>query len=429
MTLNISKIRKDFPILNQKVNGKPLVYFDNAATTQKPQIMIDEIVRYYSEYNSNIHRGVHTLSQKATEAFEKTRELIAQIYNSKTTEVIFTKSDTESLNLLSNSLGSIILDNESNIVLSNLEHHSNIVPWQILKTKTQNNLEIRYASFDQYGFIDIEDLKSKIDSNTKIVSLNWCSNTFGIINPVDKIISLIKQINPEIIVILDAAQALPHKCFDFKKLNADFVTFSAHKLCGPTGVGVLIGKEDLLEKMPPFLGGGDMIRDVSWHETTYNDLPYKFEAGTPNIADVIAFRSSLEYLNNIGFENIQTYERELVVYLLDELSRLSCVEVYGVERENGEWRMVDGREVSVELLDKSKIGLVSFNLKGIHAHDVGSILDEDGIAVRSGHHCTQLIIKKLQIPASVRASLYIYNTKEEIDLFIQSLIRAKNIFA
>ncbi len=409
MVFDVKKIRRDFPILDQNINGKPLVYFDNAATTQKPLVMIEALTDYYTRINSNIHRGVHTLSQRATSAYEETRVFIAALYRCKTTEVIFTKSDTESLNLVINSLGNLILDDESNIVISETEHHSNIVPWQMLSKKI--GFEIRYLEFNEDGFIRMEKLAEKIDKNTKILSLIWASNTFGVINRVKKIIETARILNPEIKIILDGAQAVPHNRFDFGKLGADFITFSAHKLCGPTGVGVLIGKESLLNEMPPFLGGGEMIKEVSKYETQYNDLPYKFEAGTPNIADVIAFKASLEYLDNIGFENIYKQEQELVDYLLNELAKLEFIEVYGPKK-----------------LIHEKIALVTFNIKGVHAHDAGTLLDEDGITVRTGHHCTQLVMKKLGIAASIRASLYFYNTKAEIDVMIISLKRIYEIF-
>lgn len=409
MNFDVDKVRSDFPILQRKINGKPLIYFDNAATTQKPQVMIDAITRYYTEINANIHRGVHSLSQRSTAAYEETRDYIARLYNCKTTEVIFTKNDTESLNLIAHSLGTLILNKESNIVISNAEHHSNIVPWQLLSEK--KDFEIRFLEFDTDGFIKIDQLSNSVDKNTKILSLTWTSNTFGVVNRVKNIIEIARTLNPEITIILDAAQALPHTSFDFQKLGADFVTFSAHKLCGPTGVGVLIGKEHKLEIMPPFLGGGDMIKDVNWDKTLYNDLPYKFEAGTPNIADIIAFKSSLEYLEAIGFESIYRYEQYLVEYMLEKLNELDFVEIYGPKT-----------------LIPEKIALVSFNLKNVHAHDVGTLLDEDGIAVRTGHHCTQLVMRKLGIPATVRASLYFYNTRDEIDVMIDSLKRINELF-
>lgn len=417
MSLDVDKIRADFPILSQKVNGKPLVYFDNAATTQKPQIMIDKLVEYYSSYNSNIHRGVHTLSQRATEEFEKTRTLISKLYGCKTTEVIFTKNDTESLNLLAYTIGKerISKNPNANIVITDAEHHSNIVPWQSLfgidSAKIAVSNQLRYLPFTSTGELDLDRISELVDSDTAIFAFTWASNTFGINYNLDQIVSLVRKINPNVIIIVDAAQYVPHSKFDFAKLNVDFVTFSAHKLCGPTGVGVLIGKEKLLLEMPPFMSGGDMIKEVEWSETTFNDLPYKFEAGTPNIADIIAFRASLEYLENIGWENIQEQEKILTQKLLAELKQLDFIEIYGPQ-------------TPVE----NKLPLISFNIKGVHAHDIGTILDENGIAVRTGHHCTQLIMRKLKIPASVRASLCFYNSEEEIEVFIKAIKLAYDVF-
>lgn len=407
MAIDLTKIRDDFPILSIKINGKNLVYFDNAATTQKPKVMIKKLVEYYSKTNANIHRGVHLLSQKATQEYEGVRNLIAKLYSAKKNEVIFTKSDTESINLLAYSLTHKKDLSGKNIVITETEHHSNIVPWQINK----KGAEIRYVNFTKNGFLDLDDLKTKIDSKTEIFSFTWASNTFGVINDAEEIVKIARSKSPKTVIIIDAAQFVSHFKFNFKKLDADFVTFSAHKVFGPTGVGVLIGKREILEAMPPFLGGGDMIKEVDFVSTKYNDLPYKFEAGTPNIADVIAFGASLRYLENIGWENIKTYEKELARYLIESLNSLDFVEVYGQK-----------------FYDERKLPLVSFNVKSVHPHDIGTILDENGIAVRTGHHCTQLIMKKLAVPASVRVSLAFYNTKEEIDYFIECLKKARKIF-
>ncbi len=412
MALDIETIRKQFPILNTSVNGRELIYFDNAATTQKPKVMIDTLVDFYSNYNANIHRGIHTLANKATEAYEKTRQLIAQVYNVKPQQIIFTKNDTESINLIIRSLGKQILKNKkSNVVITEVEHHSNIVPWHLLLNEI--DFEIRYLEFDENGILETDSLSRVIDRNTQFLSFTWASNTFGLIYDAKKIIRIARQLNPNIIVLVDAAQYVPHSIFDFQEIDADFITFSAHKMCGPTGVGVLIGKQKLLEQMQPFLGGGDMIKEVSKYHTTFNDLPYKFEAGTPNIADVIGFGASLRYLLEIGFENIQAYEHELARYLIDKIQELDFIDIYGTTRDTS--RVI-------------KLPLLSFNVRGIHAHDVGHLLDENGIAVRVGHHCTQLIMQKLQIPATVRASLYFYNTKSEIDAFINSLKKIYDIF-
>ena len=444
MYFDINKIRQDFPILSQKINGKDLVYFDNAATSQKPQVMIEKLVEYYSKYNSNIHRGVHTLSQKATEEYENTRKLIARLYGCEVEEVIFTKSDTESLNLLAFSLGRKLIEENpnANIVITEAEHHSNIVPWQLAVaritnyglqitnsqanklTSRQGNKNLRYLEFNSEGLFDLSKLKEIIDDNTAILSFTWASNTFGVIYPIEQIVAEVRRLNPETKIIVDAAQYVPHAKFNFRKLDVDFITFSAHKLFGPTGVGVLIGKKNLLEEMPPFLSGGDMIKEVSKEGTTYNDLPYKFEAGTPNIADLIAFGASLKYLEEIGWENIEEQENKLAKKLLKELEELDFVEIYGPTLRQAQ---VDNAMVQ-QVNNFHKLPLVSFNLKGMHAHDVGTILDDDGIAVRTGHHCTQLIMKKLNIPASVRASLAFYNTEEEIDKLIESLKKAREIF-
>jgi len=407
VTIDLTKISKDFPILSNKINGKDLVYFDNAATTQKPEVMIKKLVEYYLTTNANIHRGVHSLSQKATQEYEDVRDLIAKLYFAKRTEVIFTKSDTESLNLLAFSLNRGKNLQGKNIVITDTEHHSNIVPWQ----NNKNKAELRYVKFTRNGQIDLDDLETKIDSETEIFSFTWASNTFGIVNRAEEIIKKVRSKNPKTIIIIDAAQFAPHSKFNFEKLGVDFITFSAHKVFGPTGVGILIGKEELLEIMPPFLSGGDMIKEVDFEETKYNDLPYKFEAGTPNIADIIAFGESLRYLENLGWENIKSYENELAKYLLASLNKLDFVEIYGPKE-----------------FEENKLPLVAFNVKGVHPHDIGTILDENGIAVRTGHHCTQLIMKRLAIPASVRASLAFYNTKEEIDYFIECLKKVRKIF-
>lgn len=415
MSFDIDKIRADFPILSQKVNGHDLVYFDNAATTQKPKVMIDELVRYYSEINANIHRGVHTLSQKATEEFEGTRELIGKIYGVDSRQVVFTKNDTEAINLIAWGMSDSIKD--GNIVLTESEHHSNIVPWQLTNSQSSitNNQsvsvetdQIRFAEINSDGFIDLQDLQNKIDSNTKVLSFAWASNTFGVENNIEEIVKIARSINPEIIIVVDAAQIVGHQSFNFSKLDIDFITFSAHKMYGPTGVGVLIGKMDRLNSMRPLMGGGDMIKEVDFEETTFNEVPYKFEAGTPNIADVIAFKKTLEYLQEIGFENIRKYEFELAKYLLEKLEELDFVELYSAKTK--------------------EIPLALFNLKGIHSHDVGTILDQEGIAVRSGHHCSQIVMKKLGIPASVRVSLSFYNTKAEIDKLIEGLKKVKEVF-
>ena len=419
---DIERVRSDFPILHQKVNGRSLVYFDNAATTHKPQVMIDTLAHYYTNLNANVHRGVHTLSMRASAAFEESREYIANVFGCSPAELIFTKNATESMNLIVWTLGRKLLGDGTNVVVTNEDHHSGIVPWHLLQSikRDESGAEfvMRYTDFNLDGSIDLEALLNHIDENTRFVNFPWGSNVFGVIHNAEKIIKAIRKKNPRVYIIVDAAQSVPHKPFHFHSLDADFVTFSAHKLCGPTGVGLLLGRQGILEEMPPFMGGGDMIREVDWKESTYNDLPYKFEAGTPNIADVIATKASLEYLDVLGWKSILSYEKELAAYILEKMTGLDFIDLYGVNS------LEAAQQAGME-----KVALVSFNMKGVHAHDVGTLLDEEGIAVRTGHHCTQLVMKTLHIPASVRASLYLYNTFEEIDRFITALHGVKEVFA
>ncbi len=422
MQFDIETIRRDFPILQEKVNGKKLVYFDNAATTHKPQVMIDSLIHYYSKLNANVHRGVHSLSMRASAAFEESREYIARAYSCSPQELIFTKNTTESMNLVVWTLGRKLLGDGTNVVVTNEDHHSGIVPWQLLQNlkreESGSEFAVRYAGFNLDGSIDLEALLDLVDENTRFVNFPWGSNVFGVIHNAENIIKAIRKKNPRVYIIVDAAQSVPHKQFNFHTLDADFVAFSAHKLCGPTGVGLLIGRQGILEEMPPFMGGGDMIREVDWEKTTFNDLPFTFEAGTPNIADVIATQASLEYLDILGWKELLSYERGLTNYLLEKMSQLDFIAMYGVDSLEAAQRA--GME---------KIPLVSFNIHGVHAHDVGTLLDEKGIAVRTGHHCTQLVMKTLHIPASVRASLYFYNTFEEIDRFIAALHHVREVFA
>lgn len=466
----LNNCRQDFPILEQNINGQKLVYFDNAATTQKPQVFIEKLVEYYSKYNANVNRGVHHLSQKATELYEDTREYIANTYNCKKEEVIFTKNDTESLNIIANGLSKLwqvekkngktnILRSTNpqdveddleniNIVLTDLEHHSSIIPWQAAlgqltgRDVSINQNQVRYLPFNDIGEIDIEHLDKYIDSHTTVLSVNWTSNTFGLINNLQEIVFKSRQINPNLIIIVDCAQTVPHMQINFgnlsKEFQVDFITFSAHKLCGSTGVGVLIGRKELLEQMPPLQYGGDMIKEVDFYKTSFNDLPYKLEAGTPNIAGVVAFKSSLEYLNSLGFNNILRYEQDLASYMLDELQKLDFVTIYGYKdlknyssntMQNPPNTVNSKSDIEQSLNKiKQKIALISFNIEGVHPHDAGTIFDEYGIAVRTGHHCTQLVMRKLQIPATIRASLYIYNTQEEIDKFVDAVIEIYNVF-
>ncbi len=400
---NVEKIRKDFPILNRKVNGKPLIYFDNAATSQKPQVVIDSIVDYYSNYNANIHRGVHTLSQEATNAFEEARVKIQKHFNAaKSHEIILTSGTTHGINLVATGFSSFLKKGDE-IIVSALEHHSNIVPWQMLCERTGATLKVIPISLK--GELILEEFEELLSSKTKLVFVNHVSNTLGTINPIKKIIDKVHKVGAAILI--DGAQATPHIKPDMQKLDCDFYVCSAHKLCGPTGIGMLYGKEKWLNKLPPYQGGGEMIREVTFEKTTYADLPYKFEAGTPNISGGIAFGVALDYLNNIGFDNIANYEKELLEYATKKLLEIEGLKIYGTS--------------------KNKASVISFNIDGIHPYDIGAIIDKLGIAVRTGHHCTQPIMDFYKIPGTIRASFSFYNTKKEIDLFIEAVIRVKNM--
>jgi len=400
---DVEKIRKDFPILNRKVNDKPLVYFDNAATSQTPIIVIDAIVNYYSNYNANIHRGVHTLSQEATNAFEESRIKIQKHFNaSKSHEIILTSGTTNSINLVANSFTTFLKKGDE-IIVSALEHHSNIVPWQMLCERTGAVLKVIPISL--IGELLMDDYEKLLNDKTKLVFVNHVSNTLGTVNPIEEIIS--KAHNFGAAVLIDGAQATPHIKPDVQKLDCDFYVCSAHKICGPTGIGMLYGKEEWLNKLPPYQGGGEMISEVTFEKTTYADLPHKFEAGTPNISGGIAFGVALDYMNKIGFENIAAYEKELLEYATKNLLKIKGLKIYGTA--------------------KNKVSVISFNIEGIHPYDMGTIIDKLGIAVRTGHHCTQPIMDFYQIPGTVRASFSFYNTKKEIDVFIEAVIRAKNM--
>lgn len=399
--IDVSAIRKDFPILSRKVNGKPLVYFDNAATSQTPQQVIDVIVDYYSNYNANIHRGVHTLSQEATDLYEQARIKIQKHFNVKHThEIIFTSGTTHSINLVANGF-SAILKKGDDIIVSALEHHSNIVPWQMLCERTGASLKV--IPMNQEGELVMERYDSLLSKNTKLVFVNHISNALGTINPIEYIIE--KAHNVGAAVLIDGAQSCPHIKPNVQALNADFYVTSAHKICGPTGVGMLYGKEEWLNKLPPYQGGGEMIAEVSFEKTTYASLPHKFEAGTPNICGGIAFGAALDYMNSIGFDAIATYENELLNYATKKLTEIEGLKIYGTA--------------------KNKTSVISFNLDGIHPYDVGSILDKLGIAVRTGHHCAQPIMDFYCIPGTVRASFAFYNTKTEIDTLIEGIKKAK----
>ena len=398
--IDVNKIRKDFPILSRKVNGQNLIYFDNAATSQKPIKVINSISEYYFNYNANIHRGVHFLSQEATDKYELSRKKIQKHFNiSKVNEIIFTSGTTHGINIVASGYTSQ-LSKEDEIIVSELEHHSNIVPWQMLCERTGSVLKV--IPINKEGSLDIKAFDNILSKKTKLVVVNHVSNALGLINPIKEIIDKAHEFGSK--VLIDGAQSAAHFKTDLQLLDIDFYVTSAHKLCGPTGVGFLYGKESLLNELPPFQGGGEMISDVTFQKTTYADLPHKFEAGTPNISGGIAFGYALDYLNEIGLEDIANYENELLKYCSNKLSEIGDIEIYGNSI--------------------NKIAVISFNVKGIHAYDIGSILDKLGIAVRTGQHCAQPIMDFYQIPGTVRVSFSFYNTKEEIDFFILGLQKA-----
>ena len=398
--IDVQKIREDFPILKREVNGNPLIYFDNAATSQTPQAVIDTIVNYYSNYNANIHRGVHSLSQEATDAYEEARIKIQNHFNAAHSyEIILTAGTTHAINLVANGFASILNKGEE-VLVSALEHHSNIVPWQMLCEKTGAVLKVIPQT--NSGELDMDAFAKALSPQLKLVFVNHVSNALGTINPIEHIIAEAHKIGAA--VLIDGAQAAPHIKADVQALDADFYVCSAHKICGPTGVGILYGKEEWLTKLPPYQGGGEMIDQVSFEKTTYAGLPHKFEAGTPNISGGIATGAGLDYMNNIGFENIAAYEDELLQYATQKLLEIDGLKIYGTS-------------------DK-KTAVISFNVGDIHPYDIGTILDKLGIAVRTGHHCAQPIMDYYKIPGTVRASFSFYNTKEEIDTFITGLKRA-----
>lgn len=398
--INVEEIRKDFPILKRKVNGQNLIYFDNAATSQTPKVVIDSIVSYYSNYNSNIHRGVHALSQEATDAYEGSRVKFQKHFNAKNSfEIIFTSGTTHSINLVANGFKKI-LKRDDEIIVSQLEHHSNIVPWQMLCEET--GAKIKVIPIDHNGELIFTEFEKLLNAKTKVVFVNHISNALGVINPIKKIITKAHEYNAA--VLIDGAQATPHMKIDVSELDVDFYVTSTHKICGPTGVGVLYGKEEWLNKIPPFLGGGEMIDKVTFEKSTYAGLPNKFEAGTPNISGVIASGVAIDYLNGIGLDNINEYERELLDYATSKLLEIKDLKIYGVSEE--------------------KTAVISFNVGQIHPYDIGSIVDKLGIATRTGHHCAQPIMDYFKIPGTIRISFSFYNTKEEIDIFIKALNKA-----
>lgn len=396
--------RADFPILNELVYGKPLVYLDNAATTQKPQVVIDALNDYYLHINSNIHRGVHCLSQQATNEFERAREAVRQYINAASTqEVIFTRGATESINLVAASFGRTYLQPDDEVIVSEMEHHSNIVPWQL--ACEERGAKLKVLPFNEQGELIISKLETLITERTKIVAVAHVSNSLGTINPIEKIISIAHQHN--VPVLIDGAQAVAHCPVNVQALDCDFYCFSGHKMYAPMGIGVMYGKTQWLNEMQPYQGGGEMIKDVTFEKTTYNELPFKFEAGTPSVGDVIGLRTAIEYIQNVGLEKIATYEQELLTYTAEKLSK------------------IDGMRFIGEAAQKT--GVISFLVGDIHPYDMGVLLDHQGIAVRTGHHCTQPIMTHFGIPGTVRASFALYNTFEEADKLVEAVIKAKNM--
>ncbi len=402
-TLNVNEIRKDFPTLSKNVNNHKLVYLDNAATTQKPRHVIKAVQDYYENYNSNVHRGIHTLSEEATLQYEEAHKKVASFINAGFEEVIFTKGTTESINLLAYSLSEWLKENDE-IILTEMEHHANLVPWQQLAKRKK--LRLKFARIKEDYTLDMDHFKSLLNENTKIVSVCHASNVFGTINDVKKISELAHEYNA--LVIADSAQVISHMKIDVKDLDVDFLAFSGHKMLAPTGIGVLYGRKELLETMQPFLFGGDMIKEVTFEESKWNDLPWKFEAGTPNISSGIGLGVAVEYLKNVGMNNIKSYTEELGKYALEKLKEVPGIELYNPE----------GQKTSV----------ISFNLKGVHSHDVATLLNHEGIAIRAGHHCAMPLMNKLNLDGTSRISLYFYNTEEEIDKLVESLKKIVRLF-
>ncbi len=402
---DVWSIRSDFPILNRKVNGKPLVYLDNAATTQKPMCVVDSLRRYYLEDNSNIHRGVHYLSQKATEGYENSRKNLCGFINAQQTqEIIFVRGTTEGINLVANSFVKKRINAGEEILITGMEHHSNIVPWQIVCQET--GAILRVAPINDKGEIILEEYEKMLSPKVKFVSLVHISNSLGTVNPVKQMIEMAHA--HDIPVLIDGAQTVSHMKLDVQDLNCDFYVFSGHKMFGPTGIGVLYGKSEYLENMSPYQGGGDMIKSVTFEKTIYNDLPYKFEAGTPNIAGATALGAASDYINKIGIDNIYAYEQDLLAYATQALLSVDGLRMIGAA--------------------KNKSAVISFMLEDVHPHDIGTIIDSEGVAIRTGHHCTQPVMQRFGIPATARASFAMYNTKDEVDALIRSIEKAKKIF-
>jgi cysteine desulfurase/selenocysteine lyase len=407
MTLDVQRIRKDFPILERQVYGKPLVYLDNAATSQKPRQVIDKLVDYYENYNANIHRAVHCLGEEATAAYEEARAKVAKFINAPSPEcVIFTRNTTEAINLVAYTWGRVNVREGDEILLTQMEHHSNLIPWQRLAA--EKGATIRYIEMTDQQTLALDGLENLFDSRTRIMAMPHVSNSMGTINPVEKIAPEARRNGTAFLV--DGAQGAPHLPVDVQAIGCDFYAFSSHKMLGPTGIGVLYARKELLEEMEPFLGGGEMIRRVDFEGATWNDLPWKFEAGTPNIADAIGFGAAIDYLNDLGMENVRQHEIEITEYALNRLGEFDDITLYGPPdpRERG--------------------GVVSFNFSDLHPHDIGTVLDRHGVAIRAGHHCTQPLMRTLGVSGTARASFYIYNTLEEVDVLVEALEAAREFF-
>jgi cysteine desulfurase / selenocysteine lyase len=403
---DVSRIRADFPILGRKVHGKPLVYLDNAATSQKPQAVIDSLVRYYTSENSNIHRGVHALSELATEKYERARETVQRfLHAADASEIVFVRGTTEAINMVAQTYGRKHVGAGDEVIISAQEHHSNIVPWQILCE--QQHARLRVIPMNDAGELLVDEYEKLLNPKTRLVALAHISNALGTINPVREMIEMAHRRN--VPVLIDGAQAVPHLQVDVQALDSDFYVFSGHKVYAPTGVGALHGKKELLEAMPPYQGGGDMISSVTFEKTTYNRLPYKFEAGTPNVAGVIGLGAAIEYVTGIGLENIAAHEDELLAYANKALSSIRDLRMIGTA--------------------KAKAAVVSFVMENVHAHDIGTILDQEGIAIRTGHHCAQPVMQRFGVPATARASFAMYNTKEEVDHLVRALDKVREVFA
>ena len=406
--LDVAAVRADFPILSRKINGHPLVYLDNAATTQKPRQVIDAIINYYEQTNSNVHRGVHTLSVESTEAYELARAKVAKFINAPRPEtVIWTRNTSESLNLVAATWADANVGEGDNIVITAMEHHSNIVPWQQLAARKK--AELRYLAAGKDGLLDMSNVESIIDSRTKIVSVTHISNVLGTINPVAELANRAHEVGA--VILIDAAQSVPHMPVDVQAIDADFLCFSAHKMLGPTGIGVLYGKYELLDEMPPYMFGGDMILEVTYEDARWNDLPYKFEAGTPNIADAIATGAAVDYLTDLGMDNVWEHEQQLTSYALDRITPLKGITIFGPEDP------------------ALRGGVISFVHDKIHPHDLGTALDQQGIAIRTGHHCAMPLIRSYNVVAAARASFYVYNTKTEIDALVTGISETERYFA